>query len=36
MTKLSLATNASRDKELLDMLKASVAVENKDTRVVLQ
>ena len=36
MTKLSLATNASRDKELLDMLKASMAVETKDTRVVLQ
>jgi hypothetical protein len=36
MTKLSLATNASRDKELLDMLKASMAVEHKDTRAVLQ
>lgn len=36
MTKLSLATNASRDKELLDMLKASMAVEHKDTRIVLQ
>jgi hypothetical protein len=36
MTKLTLATNASRDKELLDMLKASMAVETKDTRVVLQ
>ena len=36
MAKLSLATNASRDKELLDMLKASMAVETKDTRAVLQ
>ena len=36
MTKLSLATNAARDKELLDMLKASMAVETKDTRAVLQ
>jgi hypothetical protein len=36
MTKLTLATNASRDKELLDMLKASMAVETKDTRAVLQ
>lgn len=36
MAKLSLATNASRDKELLDMLKASMAVETKDTRVVLE
>jgi hypothetical protein len=37
MTKLSLATNASRDKELLDMLKASLAHENsKDTKAVLQ
>lgn len=36
MAKLSLATNASRDKELLDMVKASVATETKETRVVLQ
>jgi hypothetical protein len=36
MAKLSLATNASRDKELLDMLKTSVNHENKDTRAVLQ
>jgi hypothetical protein len=36
MAKLSLATNASRDKELLDMVKASVATESKDTRIVLQ
>jgi len=36
MTKLSLATNASRDKDLLDMLKSSLSHENKDTRVVLQ
>jgi hypothetical protein len=36
MAKLSLATNASRDKELLDMLKASMNGEGKDTRVVLQ
>lgn len=36
MAKLSLATNASRDKELLDMLKASMAQETKDTRAVLQ
>ena len=36
MAKLSLATNASRDKELLDMLKASMNGESKDTRVVLQ
>lgn len=36
MTKLSLATNASRDKELLDMLKASMAAETKQTRAVLQ
>ena len=36
MAKLSLATNASRDKELLDMLKGSMNGEGKDTRVVLQ
>jgi hypothetical protein len=36
MAKLSLATNASRDKELLDTLKVSLNHENKDTRVVLQ
>ena len=36
MTKLTLATNASRDKHLLDMLKASMAHENKETRVVLR
>jgi hypothetical protein len=36
MAKLSLATNASRDKELLDMLKASMNGEGKDTRIVLQ
>ncbi len=35
MTKLTLATNASRDKHLLDMLKASMAHENKETRKVL-
>jgi hypothetical protein len=36
MAKLSLATNASRDKELLDMLKGSMNGEGKETRVVLQ
>jgi hypothetical protein len=36
MTKLSLATNASRDKELLDMLKVSMTHETKDTKIVLQ
>jgi hypothetical protein len=36
MTKLTLATNASRDKELLDMLKASLRQETKETRAVLQ
>ena len=36
MAKLSLATNASRDKELLDMLKGSMDSEGKETRVVLQ
>jgi hypothetical protein len=35
MAKLTLATNASRDQELLKMLKASMAYETKDTRVVL-
>ena len=36
MAKLSLATNASRDKELLDVLKTSMNHDNKDTRAVLQ
>jgi hypothetical protein len=36
MTKLTLATNASRDKHLLDMLKASMAHETKQTRAVLR
>jgi hypothetical protein len=36
MAKLSLATNASRDKELLDMLKVSLNTESGDTRAVLQ
>jgi hypothetical protein len=36
LTKLSLATNASRDKELLDMLKASIGSETKETRAILQ
>jgi hypothetical protein len=36
MTKLSLATNASRDKELLDMLKAALRYEDKATRAVLR
>ena len=36
MAKLSLATNASRDKELLDLLKASMNGDAKETRVVLQ
>src|SRR5262249_56598385 len=36
MTKLTLATNASRDKQLLDMLKASMAHETKETRAVLR
>jgi hypothetical protein len=35
MTKLTLATNASRDKALLDMLKASLRYETKETRAVL-
>jgi hypothetical protein len=36
MTKLTLATNASRDKALLDMLKASMQHETKETRAVLR
>ena len=36
MAKLSLATNASRDKELLDMLKGSMNSEGTETRAVLQ
>jgi hypothetical protein len=36
MAKLSLATNASRDKELLDMLKASMNSEGNETRLVLR
>jgi hypothetical protein len=36
MTKLTLATNASRDKHLLDMLKASMGHETKETRAVLR
>jgi hypothetical protein len=36
MAKLSLATNASRDKELLDMLKVSMNTETAETRAVLQ
>jgi hypothetical protein len=36
MAKLSLATNASRDKELLDTLKGAMNRNNMDTRVVLQ
>jgi hypothetical protein len=36
MAKLSLATNASRDKELLDTLKSSLNDESKETRIVLQ
>jgi hypothetical protein len=36
MAKLSLATNASRDKELLDMLKAAMQHEGKQTRAVLR
>lgn len=35
MAKLTLATNASRDKALLDMLKASLRFETKQTRAVL-
>ena len=36
MTKLTLATNASRDKALLDMLKAALRHETKETRAVLR
>jgi hypothetical protein len=36
MTKLTLATNASRDPELLKMLKASMQFENKETQAVLR
>jgi hypothetical protein len=36
MAKLTLATNASRDKELLDMLKTSMKHETKENRIVLQ
>ena len=36
MTKLTLATNASRDKALLDMLKAAMRHEGGDTRAVLR
>lgn len=36
MAKLSLATNASRDKALLDLVKASLNTETKENRVVLQ
>jgi hypothetical protein len=36
MAKLSLATNASRDKELLDLAKSSLASSDKENRVVLQ
>ena len=36
MAKLSLATNASRDKELLDTLKGAVNRESTESRVVLQ
>ncbi|HEX2336290.1 MAG TPA: hypothetical protein VHI72_07420 [Hyphomicrobiaceae bacterium] len=36
MAKLTLATNASRDKELMDMLKMSIKHETKENRVVLQ
>jgi hypothetical protein len=36
MTKLTLATNASRDPTLLKMLKASMAYETKETRAVLR
>jgi hypothetical protein len=35
MAKLTLATNATRDTELLKMLKASMAYETKETKVVL-
>jgi hypothetical protein len=36
MAKLTLATNASRDKELMDMLKTSMKHETKENRAVLQ
>jgi hypothetical protein len=36
MTKLTLATNASRDEALLKMLKASMAYETKETKAVLR
>jgi len=36
MAKLSLATNASRDKALLDLVKASMKTEKEETRAVLQ
>jgi hypothetical protein len=36
MAKLTLATNASRDPELLKMLKASMRYETRDTKVVLR
>jgi len=36
MAKLTLATNASRDKDLMDMLKTSLKHETKDNRAVLQ
>jgi hypothetical protein len=36
MAKLSLATNASRDKELLDTLKGAINRDSMETRVVLQ
>lgn len=36
MTKLTLATNASRDKALLDMLKTSMTYETKETRAILR
>jgi hypothetical protein len=36
MAKLTLATNASRDTDLLRMLKSSMSYETKDTRVVLR
>jgi hypothetical protein len=36
MTKLTLATNASRDQALLKMLKASMQFETKETRAVLR
>jgi hypothetical protein len=36
MAKLTLATNASQDKELLDMLKSGMRYETKDTQAVLK